>query len=118
MGLPWETAFMDVQISYEDVLQAHFEASERGETTDILTVGAEVDIDDALAEASQEKIRAALEVEGYTNEQLDAIRDCFASVASGDAHTAAALLGRIFDHPAQIVAAERGMAVCPLRQAA
>jgi hypothetical protein len=117
----WRTATMDVEVDYDDVCKAHEEALERGHDASLLTVPGEVDLDEALEQASIEQLRDALrreQAEGYTQEQLAAIYDCFAAVAAGDLNTAAALLKRIFDLPAQIAAAEEGMSLYAHRRAA
>lgn len=112
-------AILDVMVDYDDFQRAHEAAIRSGGSLDSIMVAAEVDIDEALEHATVDQLREALsrEDEGYTQGQLDAIRDCFSAVASGDASTAAALLQRIFAWPAQINAAEIGMAF-PHRRAA
>lgn len=116
----WRTATMDVEVDFEDFERARERAIEEGRDVDVLTVRAEVDIDEALEEASVDQLREALgrEEPGYTQEQIDAIRDCFAAYGRGDTSTASALLGRIFSTVAQINAAEDGMRAASSREAA
>ena len=117
----WHSETLDVKVAYDDFERAREEAIKHGEDVDILTVPAEVDIEEALKFATIEQLRDALkreEGQGYTNGQLDAIRDCFASLSAGDTHTASAVLTRIFDHPAQIAAAEEGMELYAIRREA
>jgi hypothetical protein len=110
MGI-WNTVQMDVDIEYDDFMRAHGKTLEREESPDIIRVEATVDIDEALSEATIDQLREALgrEEQGYTADQLVAIRDCFEALACGDVRTAEALLPRIFDHLAQISAAESGL---------
>jgi hypothetical protein len=105
----WSSTFIDVRVEYDDFMRAHEEVLERNGDPTTITVSAEVDIDEVLDDATQEQIRQHLEFEGYTPEQLDAIQDCFAALTCGDVMTAEAMLPRIFEHQAQIRAAENGL---------
>lgn len=111
----WSTVTLDVRVEYDDFERARERAIELGEQVDVLVVPAEVDIDEALEEATAEQLRDALgrgDGPDYTQDQLNAIHDCFAAVAAGDTHTANALLCRVFEHAAQVTAAEHGMTCC------
>ena len=116
----WRTATIDVRVYSDDWERAREKAIERGESGDWIVVEAEVDIDEALEEATVDQLREALgrEDQGYTQDQLDAVRDCFAALANGDHHTASAMLARVFDYPALIAAAEAGMGLYAHRWAA
>lgn len=111
MSRMWSNVQLDVEVEWDDVHDAHEAALEAGKQSNVLTVEATVDIEEALEEASIEQLREALgrEEPGYTGEQLDAIQDCFEALACGDVRTAEALLPRIFEHRAQIIAAESGL---------
>lgn len=102
---------IDVEVAFDDFHRAHQRAIQDGHSVDYITVSADVDIDEALEQATVDELRSALarEDEGYTQEQLDAIRDCICAARNGDCAIAAALLPRIFPHQAQIVAAEKGL---------
>ncbi|AOR76304.1 hypothetical protein BES08_05675 [Novosphingobium resinovorum] len=102
---------MDVHVSAGDFESAVNEARRNGFSVDYVSVSAEVSLDEALEEASVDQLRSALsrEVPGYTPDQLTAIEACFASVLAGDLADASAFLPRIFEHTAQIDAAERAI---------
>ena len=114
----WNTTTLDVRVEIDDFIEARDRAIERegcgdGRAICSVIVPAEVDIDEALEEATVEQLRAALgreEGPGYTQDCVRAVRDVFASVAVGDLHTAEALLCRVFDHEALRQAASEGMA--------
>lgn len=116
----WNLATLDVTVDYDDFQRAHDDAIKHGEDCDHIRVEAEVDIDEALEHATVVQLRSALsrELPDYTEEQLSAIRDCFAAARSGDSVTAAALLSRVFEHDAQRMAAEAGLGVFCTRIAA
>lgn len=116
----WNSVTLDVDVDYEDFEAERERMIARGEAVDYVRVPVEVDIGDALEEATVDQLREALgrEGEGWTQCELDAIRDSFAAAVRGDVHTASALLNRIFKHDAQIAAAEYGLSALPARQAA
>lgn len=106
------TACMNVEVDYDDFMRAHERAIQDGYDVGSVDVMAEVDLSEALEHATIEDLQDALRREqcpGYSREQIEAIRDCFSALAAGDCCTARALLTRIFDHQAQINAAEAGM---------
>ena len=111
----WNTATLTVTVDVQD-MRDELDRIDRedGKARVTTELDAEVDIDEALEEATVEQLRAALAAEtpGYTQEQLTAIEETFAAVLSGDLTTAGALIGRIFEHEAQRQAAERGLAYC------
>lgn len=106
-----ETITLDVLVSTDDYERAREKAISDGISADHIQVEAEVSLDDALEEATVDQLREALgrEEPGYTPDQLIAIEACFAAVVSGDLTGASAFLSRIFDHAAQIDAAERAI---------
>lgn len=114
------TGIIDVLIEYDDFERARESAIKAGRSTDILSVPAEVDIDEALEHATVEQLRDALGRQdcGYTQDQLRAVRDAFEAAVAGDIHTASALLGRAFEYDALIAAAEQGLAAIHERAAA
>lgn len=123
MNYAWSSVLMNVIADYDDVKSEIDRAQERisrGQNVTHITVEAEVDIEEALDAATADQLRDALgrEETGYTQEQLDAIRDCFAAAVNGDGHLAFQLLPRIFNHGAQLVAAEQGLRLAPLRRGA
>jgi hypothetical protein len=103
---------MDVMVDWQDVDDAREAELERGkEDFSYLRVPAEVDIEEALEEASIEQLRGALgrEDPGYTYAQLDAIEETFRAAVAGDLSTVLSLANRVFDHQAQIAAVEKGL---------
>lgn len=120
MGI-WSTATLDVRVNHDDYQRACDQAIERDAVDESVTVEAEVDIDEVLEHATVEQLRDALgreEAPGYTIEQLEAIRDCFAALIAGDTNTAVAVLPRVFEHAPQLAAAEQGMQLYTHRRAA
>ena len=110
----WNSAEIDVDVEISDLIGAHEKVQRwqaEGKKIATVRVPATVDIDEALEEATIDQLRDALgrEQAGYTAEQLDAIQDCFCALACADFRTAEALLPRIFEHEAQIRAAETGL---------
>lgn len=109
----YRTVTLDVDVGFDDFQRAHERAIRVGDSTDIIRVSADVDVDEVLEQATIDELRAAFSREadpGYTQEQLDAIRDFLRSVRCGQLGVALALLPRIFEHQAQVAAAEAGLA--------
>ncbi|GGN49576.1 hypothetical protein GCM10011349_20350 [Novosphingobium indicum] len=109
--MPLNFVNMQVVVDVRDVDDAKRAAVEEGHEGMVVTVSADVDIDEALEEATVEQLREALgrELPGYTADQLVAIEACLNAVAAHDMTTASAMLPRIFEHTAQIEAAERAI---------
>jgi hypothetical protein len=103
---------LEVFVNIDDFNRAHEQAIHDGIEAEYVQVRAEIDVGDALELATVDQLRDALAREegpGYTQDQLSAIHDCFAALLGGDCQTASALLPRIFEHRAQIAAAETGL---------
>ena len=117
----WNTTTLRVMVDVQDMRDEIARIDRDGEEKRVMAeLDAEVDIDEALEEATVDQLRAALarEDDGYTQDELSAIEAAFAAALSGDASLAAAMLSRIFKHDAQRQAAERGLALFPTRIAA
>mgnify|MGYP000159100653 CR=1 FL=1 len=106
-----DTISIDVTISSAEYESARERAIENGFSSEYITLIGDVILSDALEEATVDQLRDQLgrELPGYTPDQLTAIEACFSAALAGEISNASALLPRIFEHAAQIDAAERAI---------